>query len=271
MNRLLISFVLLFGLSSISIGQQPESPKGIAVKPVTLEYAAASNESVSQKVIVTNALAEKKQFAVYVSDWRRDTTGAHVYTEPGNDPRSCATWIQLSTNFFELNPGETEELLVTLKHPSDSTKNQHMHWCMLFIETIQEKKVTDTIGLTTTITNKFRVGIHVYQTPPGNPLKGMQLINFQTLDSTKDRFRVICQNIGETQLQCTSYIEIVSLQNGEKFKLNSKEFPIFPEQTRHIDFELPKKLTSGDYLITAIIDAGMELPLEAAQLQIKIN
>lgn len=271
MSRVRLITLLLISYPHFSIAQQTEKPAGIAVKPVTVDFAVAPSQSAVQKVIITNALNTKKQFAVYVSDWRRDTVGAHVYTEPSNDPRSCASWLQLSKNFFELNPGETEELLVTITHPTDSSKGKQMNWCMLFIETIQEKTVTDTIGLTTTITNKFRVGVHIYQTPPDISKKEIKLLAFNVLDTSNSRFRITCQNNGETQLQCTSFLELVNVETGEKLKIGPKEFPIFPEQIRYIDFEILNTLQTGKYLITAVIDAGIELPLEAAQLKIEAH
>lgn len=270
MKKSLALVLTIIGFIHLLYAQQPEKQAGIAVRPVTLEYSLKSSQTGTQKVSVTNALNEKKQFVVYVSDWRRDTTGAHVYTEPGKDPRSCATWIQLSKNFFELNPGETEELIITMNHPADSSKGKQMSWCMLFIETIQEKKITDTAGLITTITNKFRVGVHIYQNPPGELKKEIKLLSFNQLDTANKVYRITCQNEGETQLQCASYLEIVSIENGIKIKVEPKEFPLFPEQIRYIDFKMPPQLPTGKYIITAIIDAGIDLALEAAQVQIEI-
>lgn len=248
-----------------------ERQAGIAVRPVTMDFTLRPGETASQRINVTNDLTEKKQFAVYVSDWRRDTTGAHVYTEPNNDPRSCATWIQLNKNFFELNPGETGQVVVTLKHPTDSLLGHKMSWCMLFIETIQENKVKDTAGMTTTISNKFRVGVHIYQTPPNLPHQEIKLLDFQSLRGDKMKYRISCENKGETQLHCSSYLELVSLETNERIKLPVQEFPIFPTQIRFLDFELPPALSKGKYLLTAIIDAGMDIALEAAQLQIEIQ
>jgi hypothetical protein len=264
-------FLFLLLLGCLFQSQAQERQPGIAVRPVTIDFTLLPGETATQTINITNGLAEKKQFAVYVSDWKRDTTGAHVYTEPNNDPRSCATWIQLSKNFFELDPGETTQVAVTLKHPMDSLHDKKMSWCMLFIETIQENKVKDTAGITTTISNKFRVGIHIYQTPPKNPSQEIKLLDFQSLHGDKMKYRISCENKGETQLHCTSYLEVVSLETNERIKLPAQEFPIFPEQVRYLDFELPSSLSKGKYLVTAIIDAGMDIALEAAQLQIEIQ
>lgn len=266
------SLWLLLACATLHAQAQPdEKPKGIAVRPVTLEYGLSPNQSASQLVRVTNALDETKQFVVYLSDWLRDTTGAHVYTPPGEIERSCAGWIQLNKNFFELGPGETEELVVTMQHPSDSIRRERMTWCMLFVETTQEKKIKDTSGMTTTIANKFRVGIHVYQTPPQATKKEVKLIDFMAMGTDNKKLRVVCQNQGEVQLQCASQLEISSPNGNQPIRLPRREFPLFPAQIRYIDYELPSTLTPGKYRLTAVLDAGTDIPLEAAQIEVEIN
>lgn len=266
------SFWLIYACTTlIAQAQTEEKPKGIAVRPVTLEYNLSPNQTASQLVKITNALDEPKQFVVYVSDWLRDTTGAHVYTSPGEIDRSCAGWIQLNKNFFELGPGETEELIVTMLHPADSLRGQRMNWCMLFVETTQEKKIKDTAGMTTTIANKFRVGIHVYQTPPQATKKEIKLVDLKALGTSNKIFRIICQNQGEVQLQCASQLEITGPNENQPIRLPRREFPLFPSQVRYIDYEIPPSLLPGKYRLTAILDAGTDIPLEAAQLEVEIN
>ncbi len=267
-------YCLLFHLVCFSLlvqAQPEERPKGIAVRPVTLEFGLSENQSASQVVRITNALAEAKQFVVYLSDWIRDSTGAHIYTPPGEIDRSCAGWIKLSKNFFELSPGETEELIVTMAHPTDSIRSKQMNWCMLFVETTQEKKIKDTTGMTTTIANKFRVGIHVYQTPPQAVKKELKLLDFIALGADNKKVRIICQNQGEIQLQCTSQLEVIAADGTQPIRLTQREFPLFPSQTRYIDYELPSSLPPGKYRLTAVMDAGTDIPLEAAQIVIQIN
>jgi hypothetical protein len=142
---------------------------------------------------------------------------------------------------------------------------------MLFVETTQEKQIKDTSGLTTTIANKFRVGIHVYQTPPKATKKEVKLLDFKILETEKKKLRIICQNQGEVQLQCASQLEISAPDGTKPIRLTPKEFPLFPSQIRYIDYELPADLPPGKYMLTAVLDAGADVPLEASQLEIEIN
>jgi hypothetical protein len=248
-----------------------EKPKGISVRPVTVDFSITPGQTDEKRILITNTLDIKKQFIVYAADWERDTVGAHVYREPSEHPRSCAKWVELDKTFFELEPGQTEELNVKLNSPTDSSGNNKMKWCMLFIETTQEKKIKDTTGLTTTIASRFRVGVHIYQNPPGINSKEIRLLELESLRNENNRYRIICENTGGVQLNCTSYLELASLTDGNRIKLPAIEFPIFPSQKRYLDFEIPASIPKGKYLLTGIIDAGEEVPLEAGQLSIEIK
>jgi hypothetical protein len=269
MKRIIL-ISMLSTLTYFGKSQQKTEQLGIEVKPVTMEFSVTPGSSVTRKVFITNSLLEKTQFTAYVNDWRRDTIGSHVFGEPGKDPRSCAASITIDKPFFELEPGQREELTITLQEPIDSIRNAQMSWCMLFIETVKEKKIGGATGFKTTIANRYRVGVHIYQTPPGVTDKEVQLLKIEQLPTEK-KYRLICQNTGKTQLQCSGYIELFSLQDGSKIRLPSQEFPLFPEQVRYLTFTLPEQLAKGKYTLTGIIDAGSDVTLEAGQLTIDIN
>jgi hypothetical protein len=264
-------FAVLLLTSCSLFTHAQEQPKGISVRPVTVDFSVSAGQIGEKKILITNTLEMKKQFIVYTSDWERDTTGAHVYSEPSDSPRSCAKWVTVDKTFFELEPGQTEELNVTLNTPIDSTAINKMNWCMLFVETTQEKKVKDTTGLTTTIVSRFRVGIHIYQTPPGINNKEIKLVELESLRNEKNKYRITCENTGAIQLHCTSYLELSSIDDGSRIKLPAIEFPLFPSQKRYLDFEIPASIKKGKYILTGVIDAGEELPLEAGQLSIEVE
>lgn len=270
MKKHLSAFIALALLSTHCLAQSTTNPKGISVRPVTIDVSTAPGTTESKRVLITNGLDEKKQFIVYVTDWLRDTTGGHIYSEPSENPRSCATWIDTDKSFFELEPGQTEELYLKISAPGDSNLKSQMRWCMLFIETTQEKKVKDTTGVTTTIASRFRVGVHIYLTPEGMKYKELKLLQFTNTNNQLNKYRMICQNTGQTQLHCTAYLELSSLTDGSRIKLPVIEFPIFPDQIRYLDFTIPESTPKGKYTLTGIIDAGEEVPLEATQVLIEL-
>jgi hypothetical protein len=270
MNKLFLTVAALC-LTLAAKSQPKTTQNGLEVRPVTIDFSVSPGATVTKKVLVTNKLTEKTQFTVYLNDWRRDTVGGHVFAEPGPDLRSCAKWVTIDKPFFELMPGERQEINITLQHPIDSNQGPQMKWCMLFIETVKEKKLESSTGFKTTIANRYRVGVHLYQTPPEVTEKELQLLQITSLANTANQYRLVCKNTGKTQLQCSGYIELFSLSDGSKLRLPSQEFPMFPEQIRYIDFSLPEQLAKGKYTLTGILDAGPDLPLEAGQLTIEIK
>jgi hypothetical protein len=270
MNKLFFIAITIF-LATAATSQPKTTQNGLEVRPATIEFSITPGTTASRKIFVTNTLTEKTQFTVYLNDWRRDTVGGHVFSEPGPDQRSCAKWVTIDNTFFELEPGQRQEINITLQHPIDSTEVLQMKWCMLFIETTKEKKVESATGFKTTIANRYRVGVHLYQTPPEITEKEVKLIQITSLAADANLYRLICRNTGKTQLQCSGYIELFSLSDGSKLRLPSQEFPIFPEQIRYVDFSLPEQLAKGKYTLTGIIDAGIDVPLEAGQLTIEIK
>ena len=144
---------------------------------------------------------------------------------------------------------------------------------MLFIETLDEKKAPQREGeITTVINTQFRIGVHVYQTPPNLFSGEIKMLSFAAKPNTNDTaYRIVCENSGSIQLTCKSYIELSNLANGEKTILNYPNFPLFPGQKRYVDFVLPSNLPKGKYAAVAIVDAGSDLPLEAAQATIEVH
>lgn len=270
MKKCILLLVLLQSAYYIQ-AQTSDNQKGIVVKPAVLEFSAALGSMQTKKIFITNNLPQPSQFTIYTNDWLRDTLGGHVYTDPSLGPRSCATWVRPEKDFVELQPGESKSIEINLKYPADAGLSDNMRWCMLFVETTKEKMINDTKGFRTTISNHFRVGVHIYQTPPGVTTKEIQLEKISLLSSDSNSYRIICKNKGGVQLQCSSYLELSSLADGSSMRLPSKDFPIFPDQTRYVDFTLPASLAKGKYTLTGIVDAGIDVPLEAAQLIIEIK
>ena len=97
------------------------------------------------------------------------------------------------------------------------------------------------------------------------------MLSFGALLNLKNTYRIVCENTGETQLYCNSYIELVNIITGEKTTVKSTELPMFPGQKKYFDFVIPATLPKGKYTITGVVDAGSDLPLEASQITRDIN
>jgi hypothetical protein len=253
----------LFFFTSIASNCQQED--GILINPATIDFNLNNGQSKTQQIVVTNKMPQKMQFTIYINDWTRDTIGQHQYLEPGTLSRSCARWIALDKKFLDLEPNATQIINVKLSVPDSVQYNDQMRWAMVFIEQVNENKpVTAEKGkVTTSATTVMRVGVHIYQTPALVLNKEIRIISFKPMPGNES-YRIVCQNTGEMQVRCKSYIELTSTVTGKKYTVNGKEVPLFPEQKRYLDFALPKELPKGVYKIFGALDGGEDIPLEAA-------
>lgn len=271
--RIRFLFLSLLGVILFSTVYAQGEKGGIFVDPATMDFSLLEGQSGAAKVRIINEMSHKKQFRLYLNDWERDTIGRHRYVEPGTLANSCAPWVSLDKTFVELNPGETAEVTVSLKLPDSAAAAKAMRWAMLFIETIEEKKAPKkTEGIVTTVLTSYRIGVHIYQTPPTKTNRELQMQSFSVLPNTSDSvYRVACKNVGDAQLHCKSNLELMNTATGKKITLKEVEFPMFPQQVRYIDFVLPVSLEKGKYSVLATVDAGEDVPLEAAEKTIEIK
>lgn len=273
MKSILKSICLTFFFYAGFLKTYAQLPQtGIMIQPATMSFKLNSGQTQTQTVYIINKMSVKKQFTLYINDWERDTVGGHRYYPPGTLNRSCANWIALEKLNVEVNPGEVVPINVRMNVPDSASAAKEMKWAMLFLETIEEKTVPKTEGLTTTIGNRMRVGVHLYQTPQDVNAKELRMMDFDVKPNSQDSiYRIVCQNVGDVQVSCKSYIELSNVADGKKITVEPVEFPMFPNQKRYVDFALPANLPKGKYTLLAAVDGGNDLPLEAAQKTIEIK
>jgi hypothetical protein len=263
-----IFFIVLFAacLPISSFAQR------LGAYPTTLDFKLGNGQSEAQAINITNGSDKKVQFRLYLNDWIRDSTGGHVYFEPNTVSRSCSRWITLSKNFVELDPGQSTQVTVRLSIPDSSQATSEMKWSMLFIETVQEQTATNNKAAQATVRNLLRIGVHIYQTPPTLTQKEVKIYDLKpAADTLPNVYNLLCQNTGEIMLECKSYLEVTSLSDGKKVKLEALEFPLFPEQRRYVRYDLPKTLSKGKYSVLGVIDGGEDMSLEAMESTIDIK
>ncbi len=244
--------------------------RGLTIKPSTIDFKLNNGQTGIAHVYIVNHLDKKKQFSLYLADWTRDSLGAHVYTSPGSTARSCARWVKLDRTFVEIDTGQTVDIPVKMQMPDSANAAGEMKWTMLFLETTEEQVVESANGLKTNVTNKVRVGVHLYQTPPSLTYKDVKILSFDQADTSARICHIVCQNTGTVQLECTSYLELSNVATGDKTKIDVPMFPLFPEQRRVVEFVIPDNIPKGKYSLIGVIDAGTDVPMEAAQEMIDI-
>lgn len=266
-NKLSFLFIPLFCF--LSFGKTTNA-QNLGVYPTTMDYRLAAGQSEAKVINLSNGSANKVQLRVYLNDWIRDTTGGHIYYEPATTERSAAKWLNIDKNFIELQPGESTQLTVQMQVPQADANVNQMKWAMLFIETIEENVSKSDQNAQATVKNLIRVGVHVYQTPPGATEKAVKVLDLKANPLIPNTYDLVCQNTGDVMIECKAHLELATA-SGEQTKLDFIEFPMFPGQKRYVTFELPKNMPDGKYNAIGILDAGEDLPLEAVESTIEVK
>lgn len=243
----------------------------ISIQPSVLDFRVGPSAQQTQSVRITNLSDKKLAFQAYLADWLRDSTGSHQYFRPDTLSRSCASWVQLDRNFIEVEPGGSSELLVRMNPPADPSKVNEMKWAMLFVQGADEKNTEDPSSkqLQTQVKEILRVGVHIYETPPALHKKTVSLYSFAPT-AEKNVYEVAMKNTGDLMLQCKAQIELTDPANGNTYRTEKIEFPIFPGGTRKAKIPLPADLPKGKYSALAIIDLGEDAPLEGVERMVEV-
>ena len=276
-----ILFVLLALVATAVRAQQPDAPaegeakqqrKSIVIYPAKLSFELDKGGSKSQTINISNTTNNKFQLQLEFMDWTRDTIGKHIYLPAGLSRQSCAKWLSFDKPFVELGPGQSTTVTVTLKVPDTEEAISEMKWTMLVFKTVNENKVPDKDAKWSTRINQVvGLGVHIYQTPPNVTNKELKMTSFSQVPG-KNVYRIACKNLGGVQKYGKFSIELSDNETGSKTALQPQTIPLFPQQNRYVDFNLPSNLPKGKYTATALIDAGDDdVPIEAAQKEIDIK
>ena len=271
--------IAFFALSSISVHAQVNlendatPARSVSVQPMDNDFTLKAGETKEFRLFISNKLDKKMAFNVYLSDWRRDTLGKHVYSPVGTEPNSCSRWITFDKTFIEVDTGKIGVINVKMQVPDSADAVKEMKWAMLFIQSVEEARAPEvTKEMKSQIQSSLRFGVHINQTPPSIAAdRDFKLESFLPVSSEKNVFRIVGENTGKVQLTCKSYIELSALSDGKKTKLPSMEVPVFPGQKRYFDFTLPASVTKGKYTMVGVVDAGADLDLAAAQMTINVE
>jgi hypothetical protein len=266
--------LLLFATAPAFSQGAGEANVGVDIQPTAFKFSAKQGETVVQPVTISNNQAVSVQLSFYLGDWLRDSTGNHKYFPPGTLPISCANWVKLSRNFLEIPPHSKGTFDLTLSMPDSAAAVEAMRWAMLFVEFVQETEAPVASGnqrITTTV-RKQRIGLHIYEEPPTLTEKAFHMTSFHVLDSVKNIYRMSCINNGKTPISCKPMLQLTPLDaSSDNIKIDGREFPMFPGQKRIVDIAVPEHTPKGRYNVMALLDAGEDLPLEAAQAEIFVR
>lgn len=252
---------------------QQSSAQRINVNPTILNFNAPTGGSAVQLITVTNLSDKEQTYQLSLGDWLRDSVGGHQYFAPGTTKRSCSSWLTFDNSTVTIEPGKSKEVRVTLNAPNENTATEDMKWAMIFIQNVVEQtgNTTSNAKMAATIKEVYRIGVHVYQTPPAAKKKEAKAISLEADKVEKNAYNFLMNNTGKSMLECKVRLVLTNLADGSETKLDEFEFPVFPEAKRIVKLTLPATLPKGKYSMLAVLDYDADMPLEAIEKPIEIK
>jgi len=125
-SLLLVLLLSLFSSPTLAQG-------GIKVSPATIDLVVGRGQTTEEVISIENQGDSVARIRVYAMDFSIDKESNFAFSEPGHESYSCARWLTPDEAEFDLNPGETKEVKVTISVPSEVEPGGH--YAALFFET----------------------------------------------------------------------------------------------------------------------------------------
>lgn len=269
--------VRFFGMMILSLLVMGGFSQSASVSPSRLYFKVAPGGYKSQKVRVTNNGKNKSTFRVDFADFNASgNKGKSTIMEKGKNARGCSQWMSASPSFFDLAPGETQDVEILLQVPNTPEANT-ARWAVASIKLTQENKGpadkgSDVVGMQ--IIQSFQFIVHIFQTPPAVTFKEASILKFYQDSTNTDsliKLRMEVRNTGDAIINCVPYVDILNVSTGEKIKVKNKAFTLLPEAEREIVFVLPKKLAKGSYDVLGVVDYDSDTDIAGAELKLEIK
>lgn len=246
--------------------------QSVMVGPSIVRFNTGPGKAEIKTIFLKNVSNRSQSFKLYMRDWLRDSVGGHQYYRADTLPQSCASIVSIEpASYIKVDSGKTGKIIMRMK-PSATASNTEMKWAMLFIESLsdetQDKGKSKKFKMQ--INNVARIGVHIYQTPPGAITKAVEGIRLSIDSAQKGFVYLYMKNTGQVMLTCKAHLELTYLPTGEESVLKETEFPVFPGGFRKVKLDLPKDIKPGSHSILAVLDYGIDVPLEAVQQNITI-
>ena len=158
-GRIVAIFLLLVLLLSL-LSSPTLAQGGIKVSPTKVDLVIGSGQMVEEVINVENQGDRVARIHVYAMDFAIDKENSFAFYEPGHQSYSCARWLTLDEAEFDLTPGESKKVKVTVSVPDEVEPGGH--YAALFFETAP---VENPPGVSVTIAG--RIPSLFYLTIPG--------------------------------------------------------------------------------------------------------
>ncbi|MBN1251932.1 MAG: hypothetical protein JXA16_07340 [Bacteroidales bacterium] len=243
------------------------------ISPATMNFNAEPGQTQTIPMNIINHSSQKSAFTVVLSDYIINKEGNKIIMPPASTEHSLVNWISINPPFFELNPNESRQVIVSIQAPVGdySTKWAHIN---VRSTTEQTASLADK-KLQTGMLVQGQIVVNAIQSPRSNVNYKMKITSLAENTNINDTIRTFTANIdnlGDKISDCKVTLLASDLSNAKEYVLQVIEFQVFPDSPRIIIMSFNKNaLPKGTYSLAAILDYGPKANLEGTQMMITVD
>ena len=217
-----------------------------SVEPSRIELSVPAGKQRGKTVRVNNKrLDQLTHIKVYVRDVVLLPDGTNDFPPSGSTAWSCANWVKVVPEEFDISPGKFSEVRVSIAVPEGM---QGGYYAMLFFETTPSY-VEKGIGV------NFRIGAFVQVTIPGTEIRQARLADMVVPNPRSTELHIF--NDGNVLVRPKGKLRVSDAQGKRiaQIEINPDNLGILPKTLRKFPMTLDV-LPRGTYLLRAEIDYG---------------
>lgn len=259
-KQLMLSLVIAgtLGLTSVLVPVDAIEYGGIGGKPANSDpknprtesifiYTLAPSEEKQDAVLVVNNSKETRTLVVYATDSQKSTDGAFACEQFSDTKDVVGGWIKLEKEEVTLKPNSNVKIPFKIKVDDNAGVGEE-NGCIM----IQEKKENNSrSGLSLS----FRTGLRVAVTIPGEQIRKLELVSFDTQkleDKRQVRSKLSVKNVGNVSIDAKIKYKLTPIWGGNLFEADN-QYPVLRADTAVYNFEAPYAKWGGIFKSEAVI------------------
>jgi len=252
MNRLILYLVIVFSFIT------GKTFAGIAILNGLTQEKTTSAGTVYQGFIeIQNNDDKPIDVKLYKTDLLLDSTGAKLFSEPGNFKRSNASWLDISPVYITLRPKEKRSIGYEVRVPN-KMELSGTYWSVIMVEGVEPIDTLNQKGMLS-ITTSTRYAIQVISNIENG---GNRLLKFGSvkIDQNKEGNKLLVKvtNEGDFLLVPEIAMEIFDSKVKSVLNLTARTTKIYPGWTIDLEFDITP-LKAGKYESVLMADCGDDL------------
>jgi hypothetical protein len=245
-KRFLANLVALFAALALP-GSAASVGLGLSVTPAKLEMSMPIGSSYNVPLTVSNGSATPVHILASLADFTVTSDGSYEFLRPGSLPDSLMRWGSINPLQFDLAPGTTQQVRLTLHVPDGHYSGEYAG--IVFFQTRPVRRAH-------AVAFSARVATKIYVTIPGTVRIDGAIVKMATRNvGFGQLYRVLFKNTGNAHVYLRGQIQVqregqtveqIALPSGQLVERNGE---------RWLE-AYGRKLPPGKYAAIATIDYG---------------